>query len=64
MTCHSYWDYYYKQQKELYIKDRIERGNEVRKKTIESMLCPCRKQPCNSRNEAKEVWNGIPKRTV
>lgn len=57
MGCQSCWDYYYKQQKEQYIKDRVERGNEVRKKAIEPMICPVCHQPCNSRNEAQEVYN-------
>jgi hypothetical protein len=57
MGCQSCWDYYYRQQKEQYILARLERGNNVRKKAMEPMLCPVCKQPCNSRNESEEIYN-------
>jgi hypothetical protein len=57
MGCQSCWDYYYRQQKEQYIAARVERGNEVRKKAIEPMICPCCNQPTNSKNESEEAFN-------
>lgn len=57
MGCHSCWTEFYNQKRKEYIKDRQERGNIVRIKAIEPMLCPMCQQPCNSHNEAQEVWN-------
>ena len=57
MGCKSCWDHYYQQQRKQYIAARVERGNEVRKKAIEPMICPYCLSPTNTRNEAEEAWN-------
>jgi hypothetical protein len=57
MGCHMCWTEAYKLKRKEYLKERKARGEQVRKKAIEPMLCPCCKQPTNSTNHAEEVWN-------
>jgi hypothetical protein len=57
MGCHMCWTELYKQKRKEYLKDRKARGETVRIKANEPMLCPCCNQPCNSHNEAQEAWN-------
>jgi hypothetical protein len=44
-------------ERKKYKQERKARGEEIRTKANEPMLCPCCGSPTNSRNEAQEVYN-------
>ncbi len=57
MGCHQCWTEAYKQQRKKQKKDRVARGDKVRKQVYVPIICPCCGQAMNSKNEAQEVFN-------
>jgi hypothetical protein len=59
MGCHQCWTMDDKLRRKKYKKDRVKRGEQVRKKANEPVIHICKTcgQPRNIRNEAQEAWN-------